>query len=526
MSVKAVFMTIIEQLEQTVTPAVLGDSGKSSDNSRQSVAHISLLEQFYAILITRLAVPEVYTQLLRTDHAHIEPSAASESLFVQIWQQDHQRHLLIKELAATHHIDATDTEPLLINASSLAYQELKNAANGQYLPAFLQGQQSTVRQYLPVWAAAVVSPEVVAVTAAPVLVKNTPIYNNSPVADNSDMVDEPAPVIATDALHANPSDYRTSEPSESVRSRNQRHDLLVRLLLLGVVVLTAGLIWALFFRAEPVVEPVEVVAVVPVVTAPEVAAPVAILLPAELIVGVDDSGNLYNCTATIGDANLQEALRQGLLSSFGEQANICDLTVQQGVATTLATINIETLPNILMAMRTVPFSRLQLQNDSLTLEAPDELLLQRLLVDVRTLVPTMTVTAAAPIALPMPNTFGEDDFNGDDNNDAVNDDGNNNSNDNSNFEPSNNNSAPITTNNNMMTNQPNQMPSSNGGSNGVVPLTPQNGLNNNPNNRSNNNSNQIAPSGPISLSELDKMVNNPIVSEPAQGGRPIRPLDE
>ena len=49
-------MTLIDQLERTVTTAVLGND----DN----VAHTSLLEQFYAILITRLAQPMAYSQLL------------------------------------------------------------------------------------------------------------------------------------------------------------------------------------------------------------------------------------------------------------------------------------------------------------------------------------------------------------------------------------------------------------------------------------------------------------------------------
>ena len=53
-------MGIIDQLEQTVTPAVL--EGQALDDN---VAYISLLEQFYAILSARLAMPQIYSQLLR-----------------------------------------------------------------------------------------------------------------------------------------------------------------------------------------------------------------------------------------------------------------------------------------------------------------------------------------------------------------------------------------------------------------------------------------------------------------------------
>ena len=54
-------MNIIDQLEQTVTPAVMGNDDSNN------VAYVSLLEQFYAVLAACLAVPQVYSQLLRTD---------------------------------------------------------------------------------------------------------------------------------------------------------------------------------------------------------------------------------------------------------------------------------------------------------------------------------------------------------------------------------------------------------------------------------------------------------------------------
>ncbi|BBI66297.1 hypothetical protein PKHYL_04880 [Psychrobacter sp. KH172YL61] len=74
-------MSIIDQLEQTVTPAILGEHNRSD-----SVAYISLLEQFYAILATRLAVPQVYSQLLRNDQVMANDSIAERPLFEQLWQ--------------------------------------------------------------------------------------------------------------------------------------------------------------------------------------------------------------------------------------------------------------------------------------------------------------------------------------------------------------------------------------------------------------------------------------------------------
>jgi len=514
-------MNIIDQLEQTVTPAVLGASS--------SVAHLSLLEQFYAILVTRLAVPEVYTQLQRTDSL-LEP-VASGPLFEQLWQQPSQRRLLIQELAVTHHVDETTIEQLITNAAHLAYQELKQLANGQFLPAFLQAQQPTVRQYLPVWATSVIAPVVVTEESdTEALIYDNNQVTEAIVAAEQALATDDVPVIVearddsvpvtTDAIHANPSAHHTPETRAEVRSRNQRNDLLVRLLLLGGALLAIGLVWALFFRDDNV-EPVQPVVVAPVVTPTETVSPPQVLIPAQLMVGVDDSGNLYTCSATVGDINLQASLRQALMTSFGEQASICDVTVQEGVATTLASMNIATLPNVLTLMRTAPFSRLQLQNDSISLEAPDEVLLQRLLIDMRTLIPAMTITTATPIAIAQPpaNTYDETYNNSNFNNGNYNDENYNNG------ATPNNGSAPITTNNNIITNQPNQQPASNNRNTNndvesVASASPQGNINSNRNNLPQNNQ-SVGSSGLMSQAEVDAIANNTIVAEPAQGGRPV-----
>ncbi|MGM8900387.1 hypothetical protein ACS8FC_17360, partial [Psychrobacter sp. 1Y4] len=130
------------------------------------------------------------------------------------------------------------------------------------------------------------------------------------------------------------------------------------------------------------------------------------MTPIEFIVGVDDSGNLYTCSATVGDAALQSSLQQALNTSFGEQASICELTVQDGIATTIANMPAEILPNVLTMLRSTPFARLHLQNDRLTVEAPDDMLLQQLVTNVRSLAPTMAVDSTAP--LPLPNNSNGD----------------------------------------------------------------------------------------------------------------------
>ena len=138
-------MTIIDQLENALTPALLGETN--------DVAAASLLEQFYALLIARLASADIYSQLLRNRALVV---GSSNSLFEQLWPDMASRQFIIDELSITHHMDEITASQLITNAAHLGYQELQNLANNQFLPAYLQSQQAMIRHYLPVWASTVI----------------------------------------------------------------------------------------------------------------------------------------------------------------------------------------------------------------------------------------------------------------------------------------------------------------------------------------------------------------------------------
>ncbi len=564
-------MTLIDQLERTVTTAVLGND----DN----VAHTSLLEQFYAILITRLAQPMAYSQLLRSDHSVAVQSTENTSVFEQVWQSIDQRQLLIDELAVTHHVDALVTEQLLINVAQLAYQELKNQAQGQFLPAFLQAEQPTVRQYLPVWADEVLS--LIAVTDEKVhSIDNSSVgtstintlnshaaSDNSPndnvISDNAsndnvpnsnadrydatkddngtatDTMDLASPSLITatadvpvdssegaseqmptqveltktqknsiDAIHVNPSDYRASHTatgSADVSNRKRRNAIVIGLLLVGALV-AIGLVWALVIQPNSTT-PAEPVATAPVITAPNEAPVAQVLTPAELVVAVDNSGSLYNCTAIIGDDALQGALRQGLNVSFGEQASSCELTVEEGVATSLSGINTETLPDIFTLLRSVPFARLQLQNDTLNLEAPDAVLLQNLVTDMRTLIPDIAITTSAPLPLSDNKAMTADEANDMAAMNGVDDEYNEGMSVNEGYGGD--------VNNTQMSNAQNYQALDDDTNDSVVPAPP------NSNSSFNNNKATSTRAGTMSAAEVDELANTTIVAEQLRNERPV-----
>ena len=522
-------MTIIDQLESLITPAVVGND--------QSVASISLLEQFYAILVSRLAIAEVYNQLQRNQ----TPIAKyDDSIFKQLWTESEQRELIISELAQTHYLDEIETEHLITQASHLGFGQLKNLANDQFLPAFLQSKQGAIRHYLPVWAS-----EVIAAPVTPL--KPLAILNNDKQLDNDVQEDgeqvvaiveetlivdslndinalndtnivntESAgamPVIAIHkddginddshdkALHTNesvnsPPAY--ANPNNlSTRQANKPNTNWLIPILLPIIALTAlALLWFLVIQPK-FAQPTVPVVVEPIVI--EAPAPIAATLkPVQLNIAVDNSGSLYTCTATIGDTNLQNNLRQVLNTSFGEQASICNFVVEQGVAIDLAGISIEKLPDIFTLVRATPFARLELQDNNMRLEAPDNVLLQQLATTMRSLLPTISITTIDPAPLPndVNNTMA----------DTIN------------------NSDGTVNNNSGFANNMNGMDSNyqladDNTNDRVIPAAPLN----NPNdaNRRNNAFSDNQTSGSVSESEVDNLANTAIVAEPLRNARPV-----
>ena len=541
-------MNIIDQLEQTVTSAVLGGYSNeghirgvyvNDDNTGQvdnsSVSHVSLLEQFYAMLAARLALPQIYSQLLRDDEPIANENIIETPLFEQLWQAPNSRQTIIQELAATHHIDEMTTTKLIMNAAPLAYRELKVMANGQFLPAFLQSQQPTFRHYLPIWSAPLITAAqhdedelfnaqsaVTDIVASPVSLNNYDATAASVVIPSEKLITEPNVAaelanesfdnsLETSAIHANPAEHHLAENGslkrEKVRTRNQRNDLLIRVFLLLAAITAIGLVWALLIKPNNAT-PVEPVVTAPAVIAPIVEPPAQTLTPVELIIGVDNSGSLYTCTASVGDAALQDTLQQALNSSFGEQAGMCQFTVQEGIANNIANMPIEVLPNIFTLLRVTPFARLQLQNDRIKLEAPDSMQLQQLATDIRALVPTMMVDSTAPLPLPNNDGMGSADMNG------VNNqyDANNNVNGNNDYQATDDDTGdsvmPTPARNNDFNNPPMyDQPSNNAAINNVP-------MNNAPVN--NERPASTRPPGPFSESEVDDMASSVIVAEPAQ----------
>lgn len=344
-------MDIINHLNQTVTPAVLG----ATSDGEQEAAQQNVLEQFYAILTANLANPN-NTVLL-------ESGDANSRVLDHLWSEQ-QQYELHQQLENTHHVDKGMIAGLLGTAAPLAYHELKSLAGEMPLADFLQQNATSYRSYIPAWASALV-PVTATVTTAPV----------NPIVAGP----EPDPI--------SPAAHR-SEPVQ----RDEKSGFMKALLpILGLVILGA-LAWAAlqYFQKDP--EPVAT----PAVTAESPETPVVVkALPATLRLTTDGQGGLYACQADVGDAILQSNISAAVTSAFAGQVQRCTFMVDDSYESELG--ETDKFASLFALMKNVPFSSLLLQGDHLTLNAPDTGLLQRLVSDAQALLPDMTVQAAAPL---------------------------------------------------------------------------------------------------------------------------------
>ena len=552
-------MTIIEQLEQSVSLPILGNE--------PSIAHISLLEQYYALLIARLASAKVYTQLLQANHqldsiplteqlapqiraavGSSQNNPANSPMFMQLWPDKSQRNIIIDELVVTHHIDNDTTIELVTSATTLAYRELKDLAKGQFLPAFLQQQQAEVRHYLPVWAESVLTDDLVNnaksdtvnnldrpidTTSITDSITNTTIVSGADVNkieldDKSNHkltinkttiqkanAEDDNLVLDTDnedlsALHIPIDDSGHSlNQINSTRQRNKRNDLLLCLFLLLAAIAVLALLWLFIIKPNYIDTAEPVVVAKPVVVIADKEPVATVLKPVELLVAVDNGGSLYTCSATVGDSTLQQGLNQALIMSFDEQASICQLTIEEGVATDLTKLDIGLLPSFFTLLRSVPFARLQLQNNVITIESPNDEYSQRLLTDMRALAPTAIITTTTPLSAAENNTvIAEQQISVPNNSfDEQNSEGLNND---SNYRPTNNGSL-----NNNNTN----------GYNGDNVNNNNNANNNNNGTNSNLNNNAVnnRPIGGMSDTEVDDLANTIIVNEQLRNESRVQP---
>ncbi|WP_201587862.1 OmpA family protein [Psychrobacter jeotgali] len=341
-------MDIISHLTRTVTPAVLGD-----DNNP---AKKSLLEQFYAIFAARLADQETYNRFANENVARDD-----QGFYDRVWTDGAHRDQISRELAGAHNVDATASRGLVAMAAPLAYHEIKNLAGTTPVPQFLNDNLSSYQKHIPAWAGAVV----------------------------------PAGMVAAAPAGARISDTTSTAPLQRQEEPKDGSFMKALLPIIGLIILGA-LAWALLRGCQDNPEPVAT----PVVTEEqpveqEQVVVVADVEPASIRLATGEANTLYACRMNVGDEALQNTVMGALSNTFGGEADKCRADVDDNFATDMPAA--DQLATILPIFSNVPNASMVIKGDEITVNAPDEGVLNKLVSDLQAAVPAMTVVAEGPL---------------------------------------------------------------------------------------------------------------------------------
>lgn len=346
-------MDIISHLTRTVSPAVLGDD--------RSPAKKNLLEQFYAIFAARLADNDTYGRFANENVARDD-----QGFYDRVWTDGSHRDQISRELAGKHNVDAMASRGLIAMAAPLAFHEIKSLAGTTPVPQFLNDNLASYQHHIPAWASAVLPAGMLAATPA--------AGTGARISDTT----------STAPLH---------------REEEEKGSFMKALLpIIGLIILGA-LAWALLRGCQDNPEPVAT----PVATEQQanegdeqlvVAADVE---PASLRIATGENSELYACSMNVGDDTLQTNVMNALTGAFGDEANKCRADVDDNFATDMPAA--AQLASILPIVKSVPNASMIIKGDNITVNAPDEAALQKLVSDLQAAAPAMTVQAEGPLDL-------------------------------------------------------------------------------------------------------------------------------
>ena len=342
-------MDIINHLNRTVSPAVLGDD--------HSPAKKNLLEQFYAIFATKLADQDTYNRFSTDTIAR-----DNQGFYDRVWTEGSQRDIISRELATAHNVDATAARGLVAMAAPLAYHEIKSLAGTTPVPQFLHDNRSTFDNHVPAWAAAVV----------------------------------PAGIVAAAPAGERISDTTSMAPLQHTEEKNGSF-MKALLPIIGLIILGA-LAWALLRGCQDNPEPVAT----PMVTEQQVTdgdqqtAVATDVEPASLRITTGDSANsLYACRMNVGDEALRTSVMDALNGAFGTEADKCKADVDNNFAMDMPAA--AQLATILPIIKSVPNASMVIKGEEIVVNAPDASALTKLVSDLQAAVPAMTVIAEGPL---------------------------------------------------------------------------------------------------------------------------------
>lgn len=362
---------LIETLHRLVTPRVLeqvqGEAGSDADKK-------DVLSALYVFLASKLADSQVLSHV-QSLNAH--DSANGLSLLTAINQHSptSQDFLPTLKNAAQDKLamPSTTVDSLASVALPLAYDEIKTLSGTQAIDSYLASERGSLLAVLPAWASTLLPVSLFGVAAA---TSTTPI--NPLVGESVAEKEEPA-VVGT--LH---------------KEKKEEGSFLKSLLpIIGALIL-AALAWALMKGCQkeptPIAAPVASQQAATQAT-PTAAAPVAVT-PATLSLALDETGNaLYACNGEVGSGELANTLKGSIAGAF--VADGCELAIVNGIDSQMPAA--QYVPQIVNLMKGIPNATVSIVDKTIRLNASDVAVLDKLVADVKGVVPADFTVEAEPV---------------------------------------------------------------------------------------------------------------------------------
>lgn len=352
-------MTILQTLEQQITPQVL-----QSQNLGDSHAHQAALSNLYQVLLVGLgnttALKRVQTHTVANEHSD------GDALLTALLSDENRQadtQAIYEGIANQHGLSVDSVRALALTGVPLAYQHIKAQADTAPIDGYLAGERNTLLTTLPAW-----------------LVPLVPV---------SLLVSNPA-ATATHVAQVN-----TQTEGVLHKEAKQEGSFAKALLpIIGAIIL-AGLAWMLLKSCQkdpaPIASPAATVAPTTETTP---AATAMALTPATLSLALDGAGAmLYACDGTVGNDSLAQQVRAQVAA--GMAADVCQFTTSTITANEMPAA--QYVPQILGFMKGVPDASAFISGTTVLLNASNADALQTMLNNIKAALPADYTVEAEPM---------------------------------------------------------------------------------------------------------------------------------
>lgn len=384
-------MNLIEHLTRTVTPILLGHHTDTEGN------YTALLERVYAIFIARLADKDTY-QTFGDTSIDNEDSSFLERLI----PDGNHRAGMVQELSQKYNIEEQDTQILINRSAPLVFNELRGLAGTSTLPAFLSNNISSVASFIPTWAYAFIPAGILSAlnlgSGASVLDKAENLVHNA-VDSVSDTVSSVTHNVgdAVSSVTNNVGDAVSavgSNVSQAVHSAtetvNENAGGLGKVLLPLIALLIIGGLIAMMLKSCNTTQSTQG-STAPVASVASATGSTGSLSLPTFKFATDANGNVVaGGMGEVGNDDLKGKILGALTGVFGADADkALNLNINPAFDVNLPFA--DKLGDIFKLVKAVPNASFNYMDGHIMVSAPDEALANKLVADIKALVPDTTV---------------------------------------------------------------------------------------------------------------------------------------